>query len=36
MRSVLIIDDEASIRKSLTGALSDEGYRVGVAASGRR
>jgi two-component system nitrogen regulation response regulator NtrX len=35
MRSVLIIDDEASIRKSLTGALSDEGYSVAIAASGK-
>jgi two-component system nitrogen regulation response regulator NtrX len=34
-RSVLVIDDEASIRQSLTGALKDEGYRVTVAASGR-
>jgi two-component system nitrogen regulation response regulator NtrX len=35
MRSVLIIDDEASIRKSLIGALSDEGYGVVAAASGK-
>ena len=34
-RSVLIIDDEASIRQSLIGALKDEGYRVLGAASGR-
>jgi len=34
-RSVLIIDDEASIRQSLTGALKDEGYEVQTAASGR-
>ena len=34
-RNVLIIDDEASIRQSLTGALQDEGYRVKVAASGK-
>jgi two-component system nitrogen regulation response regulator NtrX len=34
-RAVLIIDDEASIRQSLTGALKDEGYRVNVSASGR-
>jgi two-component system nitrogen regulation response regulator NtrX len=34
-RFVLIIDDEASIRQSLTGALKDEGYRVATAASGR-
>ncbi|MCM2277050.1 MAG: sigma-54 dependent transcriptional regulator [Oligoflexia bacterium] len=34
-RLVLVIDDEASIRQSLTGALGDEGYRVNVAASGK-
>ncbi|MCM2324430.1 MAG: sigma-54 dependent transcriptional regulator [Oligoflexia bacterium] len=34
-RSVLVIDDEASIRQSLTGALSDEGYHVRVAGSGK-
>lgn len=34
-RLILIIDDEASIRQSLTGALKDEGYRVSVASSGR-
>ncbi|MBI2712059.1 MAG: sigma-54-dependent Fis family transcriptional regulator [Bdellovibrio sp.] len=34
-RSVLIIDDEASIRQSLTGALKDEGYRTAVAGSGK-
>ncbi len=34
-RSVLIIDDEVSIRTSLDGALRDEGYRVRGAASGR-
>ncbi|MBC7385638.1 MAG: sigma-54-dependent Fis family transcriptional regulator [Cryobacterium sp.] len=34
-RHVLIIDDEASIRSSLEGALKDEGYRVRSAASGR-
>ncbi len=32
-RSILIIDDEASIRLSLSGALSDEGYRVASAPS---
>lgn len=32
--SVLIIDDEASIRHTLAGALRDEGYRVSLAASG--
>lgn len=35
-RSVLIIDDEASIRQSLEGALKDEGYRVRTAASGKQ
>src|SRR5688572_5181103 len=34
-RSVLIIDDEASIRTSLEGALKDEGYRVRSVASGK-
>jgi two-component system nitrogen regulation response regulator NtrX len=34
-RTVLVVDDESSIRQSLTGALKDEGYRVQVAASGR-
>jgi two-component system, NtrC family, nitrogen regulation response regulator NtrX len=34
-RQVLIVDDEASIRQSLSGALKDEGYKVSVAESGR-
>jgi two-component system nitrogen regulation response regulator NtrX len=34
-RSVLIVDDEASIRQSLSGALKDEGYRIFSAASGK-
>ena len=34
-RSVLIIDDEISIRQSLTGALQDEGYLVFEAGSGK-
>jgi two-component system nitrogen regulation response regulator NtrX len=34
-KHVLIVDDEASIRSSLTGALKDEGYRVSAAGSGR-
>lgn len=34
-RSVLIIDDEDGVRKSLADVLGDEGYRVSVAASGR-
>ncbi len=33
MNSILIIDDEKSIRDSLEGVLSDEGYEVGSAAS---
>src|SRR5262249_52395285 len=35
-RTVLIVDDEASIRQSLTGALKDEGYKVSVAESGAK
>ncbi|MEK6706776.1 MAG: sigma-54 dependent transcriptional regulator [Bdellovibrionota bacterium] len=34
-RLVLIVDDEEPIRKSLTGALKDEGYRVAVSGSGK-
>ena len=34
-RFVLIIDDEASIRQSLEGALKDEGYRVASAPTGK-
>src|SRR5690242_2986680 len=34
-RLILIIDDEASIRKSLTGALKDEGYRIVGAATAK-
>lgn len=34
-RLVLIIDDEASIRQSLLGALKDEGYKVITASSGK-
>lgn len=34
-RLILIVDDEVSIRQSLSGALKDEGYRVISAASGR-
>lgn len=34
-RLILVVDDEASIRQSLAGALRDEGYRVAVAASGK-
>lgn len=34
-KSILIIDDENSIRLSLKGALSDEGYRVLTASGGR-
>ncbi|MDA8272198.1 MAG: sigma-54-dependent Fis family transcriptional regulator, partial [Deltaproteobacteria bacterium] len=34
MKQVLIIDDEESIRKSLEGILTDEGYRVASEGSG--
>jgi len=34
--SVLVIDDEANIRKTLEGVLSDEGYRVLKAESGEK
>jgi two-component system, NtrC family, nitrogen regulation response regulator NtrX len=33
-RTVLVVDDEAGIRRSLTGILADEGYRVIDAGSG--
>ena len=33
-RSILVIDDEAEIRESLSDALADEGYTVEVAANG--
>ena len=33
--TVLIIDDEESIRKTLTGVLADEGYEIATAASGQ-
>lgn len=33
-RNILVIDDEASIRSSLSGALKDEGYSVMTAGSG--
>jgi len=32
---ILIVDDELSILKSLSGALQDEGYRVNLASSGK-
>lgn len=35
-RSILIIDDEQSIRQSLSGALKDEGFRVRSAESGHK
>ncbi|MBL7715512.1 MAG: sigma-54-dependent Fis family transcriptional regulator [Bdellovibrionales bacterium] len=35
-RSVLIIDDEESIRQSLSGVLTDEGYQVRVASGGKK
>ena len=34
MNSILVVDDEADIRKSLRGVLEDEGYKVSVAESG--
>jgi two-component system nitrogen regulation response regulator NtrX len=34
MKSILIVDDEASIRESLKGILQDEGFRVLVAQNG--
>jgi two-component system nitrogen regulation response regulator NtrX len=34
--TVLVVDDEANIRRSLTGVLSDEGYRVLTAGSGEK
>jgi two-component system nitrogen regulation response regulator NtrX len=34
-RTVLVIDDEASIRQSLGGVLGDEGYQVIFASSGK-
>lgn len=33
-QNILIVDDEASIRESLSGILRDEGYEVAVAADG--
>ncbi|MBV9073900.1 MAG: sigma-54-dependent Fis family transcriptional regulator [Acidobacteria bacterium] len=34
MNSILVVDDEAEIRKSLRGVLEDENYKVAVAESG--
>lgn len=34
MRSILIVDDEAGIRQSLSSVLRDEGYEVSAVASG--
>jgi two-component system nitrogen regulation response regulator NtrX len=34
MNSILVVDDEADIRKSLRGVLEDEGYKVGTADTG--
>jgi len=36
MRSILVVDDELGIRKSLEGALKDEGYRVLLAETGQQ
>src|SRR5690348_13307960 len=33
-RTVLVIDDEAEVRSSIAGVLSDEGYRVATVADG--
>ena len=33
-RTILVVDDEAAIRSTLAGALSDEGYRVLTASDG--
>jgi len=35
-RNIFVIDDEASIRQSLSGALTDEGYRVREAPSAEK
>jgi two-component system nitrogen regulation response regulator NtrX len=34
MHSILIVDDESSIRESLQGVLEDEGYKASAAESG--
>ena len=34
MNSILVVDDKTDIRKSLRGALEDEGFKVGTADSG--
>ena len=34
MKTILIIDDEESIRESLIGILNDEGYRTIYASTG--
>ncbi|MCK5913157.1 MAG: sigma-54-dependent Fis family transcriptional regulator, partial [Desulfuromusa sp.] len=34
MKTILIVDDEASIRQSLEGILEDEGFRTSFAATG--
>src|SRR5689334_23127441 len=34
MNSILVVDDESEIRKSLRGILEEEGYKVGLAESG--
>ncbi|WP_303722985.1 sigma-54 dependent transcriptional regulator [Malonomonas rubra] len=36
MKNILIIDDEASIRKSLSGILNDEGFQTATAESGEQ
>ncbi|HSU85145.1 MAG TPA: sigma-54 dependent transcriptional regulator [Chthoniobacterales bacterium] len=34
MHTILVVDDEADIRKSLSGVLEDEGYKVSTVGSG--
>ena len=34
MNSILVVDDEAEIRKSLRGILEEEGYKFCLAESG--
>jgi len=36
MHSILIVDDESTIRQSLQGVLEDEGYQISLAESGEQ
>ena len=36
MKSILVVDDEQSIRESLEGILQDEGFRSVIAENGER